>query len=281
LDNVLDNMDTQAQIAEEGAIEPLVVTVLSQYCLSIQLVLVLLGGMCGFVITVGTWHQSGQLVELPAAVTLVKLNAAVTRIRGGSDADLEGGRRPGKRAAPLLNPPAQITRKQKALAPTAFSSSAAASSTSAALAPTAFSSTRASTFSAAIAATLASTAGPWDTRQHVCLEAVADLLQQAHDLMVSIGLHAGAAGAGTAAAAAAVKAAGFAAAGATYAAKYGGLEPQLELELELELASSPRAHRHRDAGTPLAAAAAAACSGLRRSPRSMTSSSSTAICTWR
>ena len=131
----------------------------------------------------GTWHQSGQLVELPAAVTLVKLNAAVTRIRGGSDADLEGGRRPGKRAAPLLNPPAQITRKQKALAPTAFSSSAAASSTSAALAPTAFSSTRASTFSAAIAATLASTAGPWDTRQHVCLEAVADLLQQAHDLM--------------------------------------------------------------------------------------------------
>ena len=57
LDNVLDNTDTQAQIAEEGAIEPLVVTVLSQYCLSIQLVLVLLGGMCGFVITVGTWHQ--------------------------------------------------------------------------------------------------------------------------------------------------------------------------------------------------------------------------------
>ena len=43
------------------------------------------------------------------------------RIRGGGDIDLEGGRRPSgkRRAAPLLNPPAQITKKQKALAPTA------------------------------------------------------------------------------------------------------------------------------------------------------------------
>ena len=135
----------------------------------IQELIKLLGGLCGSVVAVGTYWYVRQTQRKKRDADTEDTRNMSLRVRGGAPKEK-------RRAAPLLNAPAQITsKKQKA--------KATASITSAALTRTAFSSTRASTLSAAIAASLASTAGPWDGRQLVCLEAVADLLQRAHDLM--------------------------------------------------------------------------------------------------
>jgi hypothetical protein len=135
----------------------------------IQELIKLLGGLCGSVVAVGTYWYVRQTQRKKRDADTEDTRNMSLRVRGGAPKEK-------RRAAPLLNAPAQITsKKQKA--------KATASITSAALARTAFSSTRASNLSAAIAASLASTAGPWDARQLVCLEAVEDLLQRAHELM--------------------------------------------------------------------------------------------------
>jgi hypothetical protein len=81
-------------------------------------------------------NSSGSLPPSFAPVKytrhVVRLPAAVLRIRGGSDRDLEGGGGPsGKRPAPLINPPAQVTRKQKAEATASITSTGPPPSTAA------------------------------------------------------------------------------------------------------------------------------------------------------